>query len=641
MNNINSKSIICLTMLFIMLLFSTVFAVEYEYVNVNLSVEFYNSGPLKKGVMIENVTPGQKFTISASCDNAEAIQWSTNSTYMQSMGFTTNNKGLAFTSYMFDSTNTSDYKRLSSPAGGEITIPNFEPGSTHYLVVEAVAANDGLVKNGKEVEAVSGSFNVWFTMKSETKATVIETITKKNESTLTLRATVTDGVFKQHVYAWDNGIKTTTTLNPADVEIPMDGERHVLTAIGYAEDGTSHETTYVFEPSLEVVVDTKDLIVENWMKENSSLEVLAVSLRNDSNRYSKLNKNIYQLDEEIVYYVDFKNGEEKIDKEVKLELQLPLEFKVINSAGGIVDKDDRTISWRFDGLKAGASGTMVVKVSYTALTNRRSNSEMIYPKATIGFSSTKNPKDTSSVINLIYASKDVDMEEEHVPYMLGDLESPTFRPDDGISRAEGALVLARIFGISYSGTHVEGNEFSDIKTTYMEAQKAIVASTKIGLIAGFQDGTYRPNEKMTKSQFMKIIASYVEVKAKEDGIEGLEIKDLEKSIKIYKNPISSKSGKTTYASDHWAVPYITLLIRLNMTPVSNSNLSLGLDEEITRAEVAQLVNYYLFRTPANDEKTDFEDVSKKHKLYGDIVEATMPAHTYSFTSDTSEVRKAY
>ena len=56
--------------------------------------------------------------------------------------------------------------------------------------------------------------------------------------------------------------------------------------------------------------------------------------------------------------------------------------------------------------------------------------------------------------------------------------------------------------------------------------------------------------------------------------------------------------------------------------------------------MAQLVNLYLFRAPAEVDsktKTAFSDVAKNHKLFADIVEATRPAHTYTLTIKGTEV----
>ena len=196
--------------------------------------------------------------------------------------------------------------------------------------------------------------------------------------------------------------------------------------------------------------------------------------------------------------------------------------------------------------------------------------------------------------------------------------------------------MARIFGINTT-SDTNKYDYPDLDETYLSARRAIKAATAAGIISGYPDGTYRPNAKMTKAEFMKIIASYVEVKADEDGVKGLEIKEADGAIKLYRNPTTVYMTGKTSTTSHWALPYVTLLCRINMTPVSDSHKNLGLDEEITRAEVAQLVNFYLLRAPADGGKVQFTDVPKNHKLYADILEATRPAHSYTLTHEGTEV----
>jgi len=188
----------------------------------------------------------------------------------------------------------------------------------------------------------------------------------------------------------------------------------------------------------------------------------------------------------------------------------------------------------------------------------------------------------------------------------------------------------RIFGVSHERISKITTKFSDIEETYIEAQRAITKATEIGVINGYPDGTYRPKAKMTRAEFMKIIAAYVESGY---DMEGLEVKELDKLIVKYK----SNNAKT-----EWAVPYVTLLARLNMTSASSSEKNLRLEEEITRAEVAQLCNYYLFRAPvkvSTGTVTNFEDVSRSDKLFGDIVEATREEHYAIITEDGKEKMK--
>lgn len=138
---------------------------------------------------------------------------------------------------------------------------------------------------------------------------------------------------------------------------------------------------------------------------------------------------------------------------------------------------------------------------------------------------------------------------------------------------------------------------------------------------------------------MTIIARQIE---EEEG-EGFEVKEADELIKIYKdkNRIYYLAENEQYDA-HWAAGYATLLCRLNMAPVSEKNTNLRLDEPISRAEVAQLCNMFLLRAPAYVTKsttTKFPDVSRKHPLFADIVEATRPSHTWSLNEDGEEVEE--
>jgi len=532
--------------------------------------------------------------------------------------------GSTFSKFLYHWDNEADKTSTTNPQ--TVAIPT--TAGEHTLTVKAVAADGKTASTTLKVTVAAP------TTPEATKVTV--TPTKVNDTTAKMTATVTGSTFEKFLYHWDNEADKTSTSNPQTVAIPTTPGEHTLTVKAVAKDGTSATKTLKVTVAAPAPIDD-ELVVEPWMKEDDSMEELAVSLRNDSDKYEKGNKNFYGLNEEIVYYVDYKNGGDDITREVKLVLELPLEFEVIDAFGGTVNAEEKTITWTFpEGLEEDQAGTKIVKVAYKALSKNSKKYEIIYPVADI--LERNKTIDSSAVINYIYKDVDTEITDEHYPYMFGDAGKDTFRPDSTITRAEGALVLTRIFGIDTSGTKIE-SVFPDLNQTYEEAQKAIVAATKLGLINGYTDGTYRPNNKMTKAEFMKIIASYIEANAEEEDIRGLEVKE-DTNIKIYKNPKAMYVTGSTTVNTHWASNWVTLLARLNMTPVSSSNKNLELDEQITRAEVAQLVNFYLLRAPADvssSTKTQFSDVSKKHDLFEDIVEATRPEHTYTITLEGYEL----
>lgn len=526
-----------------------------------------------------------------------------------------------------------------------ISVPNFAAGTRHLLQLEAVINDNanGLVGNSNVITlgiqmgentttgtTISTSLKDGSTSLSTSKNNELEVGTK-----LTLKATSNKNI-KALAYKWDSEDLVEVAGDTAIITVPnfAAGTTHRLQVRAAAEDGTTSELLKytIVIPAASNIDD--ELVVEDWMKESSELSSLAVSLRNDSDE-DKKNKNIYSLGEEVIYYIDYANGTSKDIDNAKIVFETELAFDIVDAFGGKVD--GKTVTWEFpEGIEKGQTGTKILVLKYNSLGKAKLESKVINPVVDI----YKGSKviDSSAVYNLIFKNEDTEItDDEHYPYMQGDAGKATFRPDDGITRAEGALVLTRIFGMSTSGTTVT-NIYSDLDETYLEAQKAIVAASAAGLINGYEDGTYKPNKKMTRAEFMKIIATNLELMAEEDDIRGLEIKTSEDEIKIYKNPTKSYVLGNTTVNEHWASAYVTFLARLNMTSASSKEKDLRLDESITRAEVAQLVNFYLLRAPAEGvKKTQFSDVNKNHKLFGDIVEATRDAHTYYLTLEGTEI----
>ena len=73
----------------------------------------------------------------------------------------------------------------------------------------------------------------------------------------------------------------------------------------------------------------------------------------------------------------------------------------------------------------------------------------------------------------------------------------TFRPDDNCTRAQLAVMLWRLKGEpSVSGS----NPFPDVGSYSGNVQKAITWVYKMGIVSGFDDGTYRPDDNVTRQQ---------------------------------------------------------------------------------------------------------------------------------------------
>lgn len=78
----------------------------------------------------------------------------------------------------------------------------------------------------------------------------------------------------------------------------------------------------------------------------------------------------------------------------------------------------------------------------------------------------------------------------------------TFRPDAPITRAQFAAMALKAFDLPGGG---ERPDFRDVDRNYWAAS-AIAAVSKSGLVAGFPDGTFHPEENITRAQALVILS---------------------------------------------------------------------------------------------------------------------------------------
>ena len=78
----------------------------------------------------------------------------------------------------------------------------------------------------------------------------------------------------------------------------------------------------------------------------------------------------------------------------------------------------------------------------------------------------------------------------------------TFRPNNSITRAEFVKIFNKYFGL----TKKSSKSFSDTSTHW--AKDEIDIAITYGVVTGYPDNTFRPAEPITREQAAKIISSY-------------------------------------------------------------------------------------------------------------------------------------
>ena len=163
--------------------------------------------------------------------------------------------------------------------------------------------------------------------------------------------------------------------------------------------------------------------------------------------------------------------------------------------------------------------------------------------------------------------------EDHYAYLLG-YEDGTVRPNGSISRAEVATVLFRLLKDDVRAQNLtKDNAYSDVSGTAWYAA-AVSTLSKMGVISGYPDGTFRPNAPITRAEFAAMIARFDE---------------------------TAKSADTPFTdiSGHWAENAIGKAYG-NGWVAGSSKTVFCPESNLTRAETATLLNRVLHRLPEKE-----------------------------------------
>ncbi|MBE6032904.1 MAG: hypothetical protein E7224_06900, partial [Clostridiales bacterium] len=162
-----------------------------------------------------------------------------------------------------------------------------------------------------------------------------------------------------------------------------------------------------------------------------------------------------------------------------------------------------------------------------------------------------------------------DFSTEHYAYIIGN--NGKVRPMDNATRAEVATIFFRLLDEDVRNRYmVDTNSFSDVHKGQWY-NTAISTMAAMGIVQGYPDGSFRPDEKITRAEFTAIVARFDSY----GSTEGHLFSDV---------------------SEHWAYSYINVAV--------NNGWILGYEDgtfrpnrNITRAEIMTLANRVLQRIP--------------------------------------------
>ena len=176
------------------------------------------------------------------------------------------------------------------------------------------------------------------------------------------------------------------------------------------------------------------------------------------------------------------------------------------------------------------------------------------------------------------------------PYITG-YEDNTFRPEAKITRAEATTAIVRAIGLDSQNSAAA---FDDVESHW--ANGYINAAASLAIVKGYEDGSFRPDENITRAEFAKMIAKRL--------------------------GSTEQNGNTEYTdiAGHWAESYVAVLAEKGVITGYEDN-AFHPDTPITRAEAVTIINRAVTRNCAPNLSIQFKDVVPTYWAYDDILKA--------------------
>ncbi len=186
-----------------------------------------------------------------------------------------------------------------------------------------------------------------------------------------------------------------------------------------------------------------------------------------------------------------------------IEFELPDNIQVVDVAGG--QKSENKIIWELGDLDSRKEGEIRFTVQPGKIDSAEIVKDFVSTIRSRGAELTNTYDDTSKLGIMVYSNR---FDNVHKRYILG-YPDGTFMGERNITRAETAVIFARILDLK--DLNVTGkNKFVDVRADHW-AIDHIYAAVQIGLFKGVDSTHFNPDVPITRAELATVIANYLKV----------------------------------------------------------------------------------------------------------------------------------
>ena len=206
---------------------------------------------------------------------------------------------------------------------------------------------------------------------------------------------------------------------------------------------------------------------------------------------------------------------------------------------------------------------------------------------------------------------------DHFGYIIG-YEDGTVKPNAGITRAEVATIFFRLLtDEARERFWCETNDYSDVADGSWY-NNAISTLSNMGILGGYEDGTFRPNASITRAEFAKIAVSFFDWADIEAVNDFVDVSD-----------------------SAWYADYVAVAAEIGLIEGYGGNVFRP-EAAITRAEACAIINRTLGRAPDAEhllpvsQMNTWPDNSDTGVWYYAHIQEATNSHDYSWIGDIEQ-----
>ena len=168
------------------------------------------------------------------------------------------------------------------------------------------------------------------------------------------------------------------------------------------------------------------------------------------------------------------------------------------------------------------------------------------------------------------------------PYMTG-FEDGTFRPNTAVTRGQLAVIYSKILGLNITAD--TDQKFTDVDKNHW-SYNYVQAVARTGIFSGYEDGSFKPNQALTRGELAATFSKYWEFK----------------NIDVTTDEVNDVLD----ISNHWASSHIYRMYNANV--LDSNMIKFEPNAQALRGQVVQMINTLIGRSSLEVDQSKFPDV---------------------------------